>query len=74
MFDKRTKASLLAYQQLQETYQEKVWPGVIPVDTNFRNASEVQQVPSHFAANSRGVFAYKSLLDYLLKPSHRSNK
>lgn len=68
MFDKRTKASILAYQQLQDTYNEKVWPGVIPVDTNFRNASVAQKVPSHFAANSRGVFAYKSLLDYLMKP------
>jgi|TARA_R110001583_G_scaffold71924_8_gene202027 chromosome partitioning protein len=67
MFDKRTKASIIAYQQLQDTYKEKVWPGVIPIDTNFRNASVSQKVPSHFAANSRGVFAYKSLLDYLIK-------
>jgi chromosome partitioning protein len=67
MFDKRTKASIIAYQQLQDTYKEKVWPGVIPIDTNFRNASVAQKVPSHFAANSRGVFAYKSLLDYLIK-------
>jgi chromosome partitioning protein len=74
MFDKRTKASLLAYHQLQETYKSKVWPGVVPVDTNFRNASVVQEVPSHFAPNSRGVFAYKSLLDYLLKQSQRSIK
>lgn len=72
MFDKRTKASLLAYQKLQELYQDKVWPGVIPVDTNFRNASEAQKVPSHFAAHSRGVLAYKSLLDYLLKQTERS--
>jgi chromosome partitioning protein len=67
MFDKRTKASILAYQQLQDTHKEKVWPGVIPIDTNFRNASLAQKVPSHFAANTRGVFAYKSLLDYLMK-------
>ena len=67
MFDKRTKASILAYQQLQDTYKEKVWPGVIPIDTNFRNASLARKVPSHFSANSRGVFAYNSLLDYLLK-------
>ena len=67
MFDKRTKASIIAYQQLQDTYEDKVWPGVIPIDTNFRNASVTQKVPSHFAANSRGVFAYKSLLDYLMK-------
>ena len=67
MFDKRTKASLFAYQKLQEVYQEKVWPGVIPVDTNFRNASEAQKVPSDFSAHTRGVLAYKSLLTYLLK-------
>lgn len=67
MFDKRTKASILAYQQLQDTYKEKVWPGVIPIDTNFRNASIAQKVPSHFAAKSRGVIAYNSLLDYLMK-------
>lgn len=67
MFDKRTKASLLAYQQLQNIHKEKVWAGVIPIDTNFRNASLAQKVPSHFAANTRGVIAYKSLLDYLIK-------
>jgi len=74
MFDKRTKASLIAHQQLQDIYEEKVWPGVIPIDTNFRNASISQKVPSHFSANSRGVFAYKSLLDYLIKLPKRSSK
>lgn len=67
MFDKRTKASILAYQQLQDTYKDKVWSGVIPIDTNFRNASLARKVPSHFSANSRGVFAYKNLLRYLMK-------
>ena len=66
MFDKRTKASILAYKKLQEVYTNKVWPGVVPIDTNFRNASVAQQVPSDYAANSRGTFAYKSLLDYLM--------
>ncbi|MBL0709562.1 MAG: ParA family protein [Colwellia sp.] len=74
MFDKRTKASLIAHQQLQDIYEEKVWPGVIPIDTNFRNASISQKVPSHFSANSRGVSAYKSLLDYLIKLPKRSSK
>jgi chromosome partitioning protein len=74
MFDKRTKASLLAYKHLQQTYQNNIWPNVIPVDTNFRNASLAQKVPSHFSPNSRGVFSYKNLLDYLLKPAQRSIK
>jgi len=67
MFDKRTKASLLAYRKLQELYTTAVWPGVIPIDTNFRNSSESQKVPSDFAPSSRGVYAYNSFLDYLLK-------
>jgi len=66
MFDKRTKASLLAYRKLQELYPASVWPGVIPIDTNFRNSSVAQKVPSDFAPSSRGVYAYNSLLDYLL--------
>lgn len=73
MFDKRTKASLLAYRKLQELYPDSVWPGVIPIDTNFRNASEAQKVPSDYAVSSRGVYAYRSLLQYLLK-MHSVNK
>jgi len=67
MFDKRTKASLMAYRRLQELYPETVWSGVIPVDTNFRNASQIQRVPSDYAPSSRGVSAYRSLLTHLLK-------
>ncbi|MCJ8319585.1 MAG: ParA family protein [Colwellia sp.] len=74
MFDKRTKASLLTYKKLKETYQDKVWPGVIPIDTNFRNASSAQKVPSDYARSSRGVYAYISLLDYLLKIPAVKNK
>ncbi|MBL4909443.1 MAG: ParA family protein [Alteromonadaceae bacterium] len=67
MFDKRTKASLMSYRRLQELYPETVWSGVIPVDTNFRNASQIQRVPSDYAPSSRGVSAYRSLLTHLLK-------
>ncbi len=69
MFDKRTKASVIAYQQLQTTYENKVWSGVVPIDTNFRNSSVEQKIPSDYAPTSRGVFAYKSLLEYLIKQS-----
>ncbi len=74
MFDKRTKASLLAYKKLQELYGETVWHGVIPVDTNFRNASNSQQVPSDYAPSTRGVYAYKNLLDYLVKLEGKGNE
>lgn len=66
MFDKRTKASLLAYRSLQEMYGDKVWSSVVPIDTNFRNASVEQKVPSDYAHSTRGVYAYKKLLNYLI--------
>ncbi len=67
MFDKRTKASIMAFRRLQELYQGSVWNGVVPVDTNFRNASQIQRVPSDYAPSSRGIIAYRALLKYLLK-------
>lgn len=74
MFDKRTKASILAFKKLQEVYTNEIWPGVVPVDTNLRNASLAQEVPSDFAANSRGTLAYKSLLNYLVKQGMAHNE
>ncbi|MBA6389429.1 ParA family protein [Colwellia sp. BRX10-3] len=65
MFDKRTKASIMTYKKLQELYGDSVWPGVVPIDTNFRNASVAQKVPSDYAANSRGIIAYDNLLKYI---------
>ena len=74
MFDKRTKASILSYRKLQEEYPESVWPGVIPIDTNFRNASVARKVPSDYAASSRGVFAYQKLLEYLMKLQRKQKR
>jgi len=69
MYDKRTKASLEAYKTLLANYEGVVWPGVIPVDTKFRDASLAQQAPVEFCPKSRGVFAYKALLEHLIKSS-----
>ncbi|MBD1582250.1 AAA family ATPase [Pseudoalteromonas sp. S16_S37] len=67
MYDKRTKASLEAYKSLLASYKDCVWPGVIPVDTKFRDASLAQKVPVEYCPKSRGVFAYRALLDYLMQ-------
>ena len=72
MFDKRTKASIMAYRRLEELYPDNLWKCVIPIDTNFRNASQIQRVPSDYSHSSRGVTAYRSLLSYLLKLSKTS--
>ncbi len=73
MFDKRTKASLMAYRKLQELYQDNIWSGVIPIDTNFRNASQIQRTPSDYSASTRGVSAYRALLKHLLQLPIESN-
>ena len=67
MYDRRTKASAAALQQLSKDYGEKLWPDVIPVDTKFRDASLAHLPASHFAATTRGVKAYERLLDHLLE-------
>lgn len=65
MYDKRVNAAADAYRELKSLYKDAVWPGVIPVDTKFRDASQAQTSPSVFCPKSRGVFAYKKLLTYL---------
>lgn len=67
MYDKRTKASLEAYKELKASYQDKVWSAVVPVDTKFRDASLAQTPPNVYTPTSRGVFAYNTLLTYLLQ-------
>lgn len=67
MYDKRTRASLEAYKELKLKYQDRVWSAVIPVDTKFRDASLAQAIPNEFAGASRGVFAYNTLLTYLMQ-------
>ncbi|MCK4742472.1 MAG: ParA family protein [Sulfuriflexus sp.] len=66
LFDRRTKASRGALEVLQEQYQENLWPSVIPVDTQFREASLRGMPLSMLAPKTRGIVAYQHLLSYLL--------
>lgn len=67
MYDKRTRASLNTLNGLKSDYADKVWNGVIPVDTKFRDAS-LQHLPvSVHSPNCRGAFAYETLLNHLLQ-------
>ncbi|CAG9296184.1 ParA family protein [Celerinatantimonas diazotrophica] len=67
MYDKRTKASLVALKELQDSYQDHVWNSVIPIDTKFRDASVRRMPPSFHMKKCRGVFAYETLLRYLVR-------
>ncbi len=61
-FDRRTRASMDALRALRDQHGERVWPRVIPVDTQFREASRVGKPLSVHNPAARGNEAYASLL------------
>ncbi|ACR12213.1 CobQ/CobB/MinD/ParA nucleotide binding domain protein [Teredinibacter turnerae T7901] len=65
MYDRRTQASVTSLRTIRNKYGEQVWAGKIPIDTRFRDASKAGLPPHLFDANSRGVIAYRSLLQFL---------
>jgi chromosome partitioning protein len=67
MFDRRTQASIGTLREIRHRYGMDTWPGKIPVDTQFRNASKKGVTPNQFLEDSHGVLAYGSLLKWLQK-------
>lgn len=66
MFDRRTKASRDALSHLQEKHGEQLWELVIPIDTQFRDASKAGIPLPFLQAGARGALAYESLVDTLM--------
>lgn len=62
MYDRRTQASVNSLRALNNQYPEHLWPGRVPVDTKFRDASKAGVPPHIFAPESRGVEAYRSFI------------
>lgn len=65
MFDRRTQASVSSLRTIRNTYSEHVWPGHVPVDTKFRDASKAGIPPHLFDGSTRGVEAYRSLFKFV---------
>lgn len=65
LFDRRTQASVGSLRLLRQTYSDLVWPGKIPIDTKFRDASKAGVPPHLYCPSARGVDAYRSLLNRL---------
>ena len=74
MFDRRTAAAVSSLHTLRHQYEGLIWPGIIPVDTRFRDASRAGKLPSQFDPASRGVEAYRSLLKILLAQQPSSSQ
>lgn len=66
LYDRRTHASIHALKKIRELYGDQVFAESIPVDTKFRDASEVAKVPSDLDPEGRGVRVYRHLLSNLL--------
>lgn len=64
-YDKRTRASHDSLRALRDTWPEHLWRGVIPIDTQFREASRAGIPPPLFEPRARGVVAYTKLLEVL---------
>ncbi|ALP52702.1 cobalamin biosynthesis protein CobQ [Candidatus Tenderia electrophaga] len=66
MFDRRTRASSDTLRLLRTRYSAELWNAVIPVDTQFREASRIGVPLPLLAPQARGVAAYTRLLDTLV--------
>lgn len=73
MFDRRTRASLESLRALRDKYGDLVWESVIPVDTQFREASQQGLPISLMNKSTRGSKAYEALLDFLLHSRQESH-
>jgi len=67
MYDCRTRASIYTLKELNDKYKENIWDSVIPVDTQFREASKAGKPLPVMSPKDRGSVAYKEFLDYLVK-------
>jgi chromosome partitioning protein len=67
MYDRRTQASVVSLRTIRNTYPNEVWPGHVPVDTRFRDASRAGVPPHLFDEATHGVEAYRTFYKWLLQ-------
>ncbi len=65
LFDRRTRAGRDSLDWLRSQAGPALWPGVIPVDTRFREASRRGIPLPLLDPEARGALAYLELLDWL---------
>jgi chromosome partitioning protein len=74
LFDRRTRASTDALQTLRERYSQDLWDSVIPVDTQFREASKAGIPLPMMEPWARGVLAYRQLLETLIQKEKNTTR
>ncbi|MBN1237577.1 MAG: ParA family protein [Gammaproteobacteria bacterium] len=66
MFDRRTRASCHALEQLRVDHAQALWREAVPIDTRLRDAARSGQPAPAYSPQSRAVAAYRRLLEGLL--------
>ncbi|HWR87208.1 MAG TPA: ParA family protein [Acidiferrobacterales bacterium] len=66
LYDQRTHAAREALEQLRVQHAAHLWSGVIPVDTQLREASRKAAPLSTLSRSARSVLAYAALLENLV--------
>ena len=65
MFDQRTRASRDSLEQMKTDYPDDLWDGLIPIDTQFRQASHKAIPLPQMDPDARGVAACRNLFKVL---------
>ena len=65
MFDRRTRAALDSLEMLRQLYRDYLAEAIIPIDTQFREASSRGQPLTTMQPKARGALAYVDLLKEL---------
>lgn len=73
LFDRRTRASRDTLEMLREIYSDELWDLVIPVDTQFRDASKKGVPLTELNSHARGAIAFEALLDTIFEMRAEEN-
>ncbi len=66
LYDRRPRVSADSLKMLKERYGDRLWSGVIPLDTKLREASQVHLPVCLYRPDCRAALAYAELLEALL--------
>ncbi|HFE36963.1 MAG TPA: ParA family protein [Gammaproteobacteria bacterium] len=74
MYDRRTRIARESLDALRDTYPYNIWNEVIPLDTQFRVASNEGVPLTQMKPSSRGSIAYRRLLTFLLRQTYENDR
>ncbi len=67
LYDKRTRASRETLDMLRDLYADNLWDLVIPVDTQFRDASKRGLPLPVMNSQAKGVLAFEALMETIIE-------